>query len=885
VRTLRPRAAVVHCAHAAAAAAAAGTDLPLHTLTAVEWVAARGPGGARAREDGVLGVVATALRELLPALALCAGAPTPPDTYYALAATGPTFTAPPASLHAAAPNVLAPRWFVVRLPHGMAPDLLLEELRRRFPDAVVHGPDSAVLLATADDRGGAAAAAGASVDVSATTELAGTFTQPLGDLAWVGAGSAATGAPDMALLTLPSGGRVASLRRPVSTFEHDHIHVFPALASSTTEAGVVEVQGWMVREATIALPLARPDVPLPSARASPPAARVPHAVTIAGPSVLTEKFNIGRHNPDVLISDESRAATVRFVLQLATAAATPLWYARALPATSVEYVPQGLVEACATWAEHTSARLAAVLAWAHAVNLAGNEVAYPAAMEPPPATATRALLSPTVTFHDGAAIGSERASGAATATAAAAAVRAALVASPSFRVGAGGGGGGGGGRDSARDRRGGWLDGVAEDDGGGGGGGGGGDDDDDDDGGTEVTAVQSGDEPMSAPRVRLESTGTAGSGVRAAPKLLRQPTMKLLAAGEVFAPPTSHSSEGGGGPASGDDRGAFALSSAGTGIAEATAGTSGGSSSGGGGGGNPLPMPAFAPPGAPVAPAMAATGGRNASNGSGDGHAAPVAVEATSAVASMLRPRGATLEAAGLLSPHLARALGGGGAAAGGSGGRQREVADPFRSSRRSLVHAKMKDYKPKLDFTALASRRDVVLPFDPASVTRWPEVGDTPSRDYLLHLPLTAGPTLVSRTLAAQVLYAAATEAASPMFTFPCGLHTARQLLHDYAELKVTWCEKVVTEKRREWLREEAALEAAGEDTSEREMPDFAGMASRQPASPILRLESATATVIDLATAVQAAHEALEANYMGTYVLEDASNSIFLSFESLAHL
>jgi hypothetical protein len=106
---------------------------------------------------------------------------------------------------------------------------------------------------------------------------------------------------------------------------------------------------------------------------------------------------------------------------------------------------------------------------------------------------------------------------------------------------------------------------------------------------------------------------------------------------------------------------------------------------------------------------------------------------------------------------------------------------------------------------------------------------------------------------LAQRLLLSALEAALHPSCSLPAGPRTLRQLLSDYAELKVTHREKSVTELRRQWIREEAAASARGEDTTDRVMPDFAAMISRDPLPRVVAAEVAgVALTARLAEAVE---------------------------------
>lgn len=120
------------------------------------------------------------------------------------------------------------------------------------------------------------------------------------------------------------------------------------------------------------------------------------------------------------------------------------------------------------------------------------------------------------------------------------------------------------------------------------------------------------------------------------------------------------------------------------------------------------------------------------------------------------------------------------------------------------------------------------------------------------------SGPQLLLRASdAVAVLQATIAGATDPGASFAASLRCIAQLLADYAELKVTHREKSVTELRRQWIREEAAAAAAGEDTSSRIMPDFAAMISRDPLPRAVATEvAAVALARRLAEALELADE-----------------------------
>jgi hypothetical protein len=150
-------------------------------------------------------------------------------------------------------------------------------------------------------------------------------------------------------------------------------------------------------------------------------------------------------------------------------------------------------------------------------------------------------------------------------------------------------------------------------------------------------------------------------------------------------------------------------------------------------------------------------------------------------------------------------------------------------------------DYRPCLDIHSLAARASQTGALG-VDLTNALELEPPQSLD--ITLPLSVSP-VVPASFAARVIYGALVEAISPTWAFVTGLRTARQLLLDYAELKVLWREKSVTEMRRDWIREDAALQQAGVDTNEREMPDFASMLPRDPHPMVLALEAAAASVL----------------------------------------
>lgn len=189
------------------------------------------------------------------------------------------------------------------------------------------------------------------------------------------------------------------------------------------------------------------------------------------------------------------------------------------------------------------------------------------------------------------------------------------------------------------------------------------------------------------------------------------------------------------------------------------------------------------------------------------------------------------------------------------------EMADPFRSSRTLGVHSG--DYKPALDVNAMAEgESDEVTPEDIAQMREEEALmsflastaalqhgtgagSDGGSADGIpaALLPIYASfpatvAVLMPARLLSRALQCVLTAFVSARWSFPCGLRVGRQLLGDYAELKVTWCEKFVTEKRREWIREETALAARGVDVSDRVMPDFKQLINRKASKTIVKLE-----------------------------------------------
>lgn len=114
-------------------------------------------------------------------------------------------------------------------------------------------------------------------------------------------------------------------------------------------------------------------------------------------------------------------------------------------------------------------------------------------------------------------------------------------------------------------------------------------------------------------------------------------------------------------------------------------------------------------------------------------------------------------------------------------------------------------------------------------------------------------GPLLTPASAAA--LLAALTP--SPTSWLPL-LSSARVLLTDYAELKAMWREKRVTQLRRAWIREDEALAAAGYDTTDRAVPDFAALLPRKPHRAALALDAAVCGGLAAAGALAAAVEAV---------------------------
>jgi hypothetical protein len=129
---------------------------------------------------------------------------------------------------------------------------------------------------------------------------------------------------------------------------------------------------------------------------------------------------------------------------------------------------------------------------------------------------------------------------------------------------------------------------------------------------------------------------------------------------------------------------------------------------------------------------------------------------------------------------------------------------------------------------------------------------------------PVAPSPLLVSAVTSPGPLLTPASAAAllaaltpSPASWLPL-LCSARVLLTDYAELKAMWREKRVTQLRRAWIREDEALAAAGYDTSDREVPDFAALLPRKPHRAALALDAAVCGGLTAAGALAAAVESV---------------------------
>jgi len=239
--------------------------------------------------------------------------------------------------------------------------------------------------------------------------------------------------------------------------------------------------------------------------------------------------------------------------------------------------------------------------------------------------------------------------------------------------------------------------------------------------------------------------------------------------------------------------------------------------------------------------------------------------------AELMMGAGGTTGAVALLSPHLQRrqqarrataaasslarsAVGGRGSsadatAAAGSGSRGESGADSHRPA----------NYKPAIDVAEVAKRQAGFASF--FASTRlgvpMPAIGGKDDRRRMASLPAPVN-CVISGSTMLRLVYAAVLHVLSPAWSFPCGVRASRQLLMDYADLKTTWCEKVVTERRREFLREEAALAAQGVDVSDREMPDFARAINRSPSPLVVQVEGAAISLLHAALEGVALHNRL---------------------------
>jgi len=118
---------------------------------------------------------------------------------------------------------------------------------------------------------------------------------------------------------------------------------------------------------------------------------------------------------------------------------------------------------------------------------------------------------------------------------------------------------------------------------------------------------------------------------------------------------------------------------------------------------------------------------------------------------------------------------------------------------------------------------------------------------------PCVGAGLLLPVPLAQRLLLSALETALHPSCSLPPGPRTLRQLLSDYAELKLTHREKSVTELRRQWIREEAAASARADDTTDGVILDFAAIISRDTLPPVLAAEVAgVALTARLAEAVE---------------------------------
>jgi hypothetical protein len=230
------------------------------------------------------------------------------------------------------------------------------------------------------------------------------------------------------------------------------------------------------------------------------------------------------------------------------------------------------------------------------------------------------------------------------------------------------------------------------------------------------------------------------------------------------------------------------------------------------------------------------------------------------------------------------------------------ELHDPYESTRRSThaPHASTHDYKPVLDVAGIVQAgvakdagagsgggggggwRAAETDGSIAPMHGWPAhqpAAPSVSAPTSMQLQVAGGAdanaaaslTLVPAWFAAQVVYAAACSVLSPVWSFTSGVRAARQLLQDYAELKVTYREKKRTQMRREWIREDERMAASGVDTSAREMPNWDDLIPRLPHPAALQLEAATATL--LRTLMEAAHAHRSAASNDVRLVHDAAS------------
>jgi hypothetical protein len=548
-------------------------------------------------------------------------------------------------------------------------------------------------------------------------------------LHWVGAGSASVNVYEEDVEKEGSGLKC----------ETDHIHVlpcYPQLVQGEEGPQELEYFGWFARSRTVSL-------------SSDATAVFVHAIGLFGPCLSKDKFHIARSNPEVLIQEADSSALVRFSLipDKVHVPGCSGWLGPCCSASLKSLQPEALGDALLQWVRMACMRVYDTLTWVKSVVPAARKDVPPSTVDVTEEVSD--LLGSDVQFDDGPSLGAG--STQTTMLEAATAVRNVLTTSQSFFASQGTG------TDRSRGVR--QLDVLSEVD-----------------EGDDFASVTSMDDAARDATV-MSGTQAAKMGLTSPSKLVRQPTLRQLAAAVSTEHDEAHGLQG---------------------------------------------------------------------------------------VTPEITPSGVVPRAGAHLLPTAA-----------------------------SGRHLASKDFKPNIDPSGVHPLVDWM-----EAPSRQVETVPLKYQGALLSLPLRASP-YVRSSIVERCVYALLTDTLSSTWAFCTGPRTIRQLLADYAELKSTWCERIVTEKRREWIREEAAREEkrkerGGERGGEEregeageEMPDFAQLINRNPSDTIVQLQRKFIELHDLTATLAGVYrsELHDTADELLHVINDSLSSIFSGFEALSQL